>query len=172
MNLRLWMGCPSIIEEILMIRILRTPVILIMRLGWTGVILTLRIGIAGFPRMTRRPSCLCCGGRHGRATLLAARLLGCVCIGDGYQLQCSVGLCRTRHRSVGWNCSTQGGGGFSDSQDFGLPRDSSDPSGDAVLPDSGEPNTCSQDILVAISDVRVRDDMFSLLNFSSPENSV
>ena len=32
-----------------MIRIVRTPVILIMRLGWTGVIVTLRIGIAGFP---------------------------------------------------------------------------------------------------------------------------
>ena len=34
MSLRLWMGCPSIMEEILMIQIVRTPVILIMRLGW------------------------------------------------------------------------------------------------------------------------------------------
>ena len=48
MSLRLWMGCPSIMEEILMIRIVRTHVILIIKLGRTGVILTLQIGIAGF----------------------------------------------------------------------------------------------------------------------------
>ena len=45
-------------EEILMIRIGRPPVIMIMTLGRTDVILTFWIGIAGFPRMTRKPSCL------------------------------------------------------------------------------------------------------------------
>ena len=45
MSLRLWMGCPSIMEETLMIRIVRTQVILIMRwIGWTGMILTLFLG--------------------------------------------------------------------------------------------------------------------------------
>ena len=47
-------GMPSIMEEILMNQIVRTPVIFIMRLGWNGVILTLRVGIASFSRMTRR----------------------------------------------------------------------------------------------------------------------
>ena len=38
--------------------------------------------------------------------------------------------------------------------------------------DSGEPDICSQDNLVAISDVRVCADMLCLLQFSCPENSV
>ena len=57
-SLRQWMGYPYIMEVILMIRIVRTPVILITKLGWTGVILTLRIVIGGFSRMSGRPSYL------------------------------------------------------------------------------------------------------------------
>ena len=53
-----------------------------------------------------------------------------------------------------------------------LPRDSRDPSGDVVPTDSGEPDICSQDNLVAISDVRVHADMLCLLHFSCLENSV
>ena len=48
MNLRLWMGCPYITEVILMIRIVRTPVILHTKIGWSGVILALRMDIVGF----------------------------------------------------------------------------------------------------------------------------
>ena len=49
MNLKLYMGCPSIMEEILMIRIGRPPGIMIMTPGRTGVILTFEIDIADFP---------------------------------------------------------------------------------------------------------------------------
>ena len=58
MILKLYMGCPSTMEGILMIRTMKLPGIMIMTPGRTGVILTFGIGIVGFPRTTRKPSCL------------------------------------------------------------------------------------------------------------------
>ena len=51
-------GMPVYNEEILMIRIVRPREIMIMTPGRTGVILTFGTGIVGFPRATRKTSCL------------------------------------------------------------------------------------------------------------------
>ena len=57
-TLKLYMGCRSIMEEILMIWFVRPRGIMIMTPGRTGVILTFGTATIIFPRTTRRPSCL------------------------------------------------------------------------------------------------------------------
>ena len=57
-TLKMYLGCLFIMEVILTIRILRSRGIMIMTPGRTGVILTFGTGIVGFPRTTRKPSCL------------------------------------------------------------------------------------------------------------------
>ena len=158
-----------------MIRIVRTPVILITKLGWTGVILTLRIGIAGFI-----PD-------DGETQLPVIDCTSVLSEGDMAE--------PLRLRQDSWDASVSGADVNSDllldflkpETDRGigiqlhmerilgltlLPRDSSDPSGDLGPTGSGEPNIWSQVNVVAISDVRLRSGMLCLLNFSCPGNSV